>query len=256
MASPRCCVPARRRSPRCAPALPKLRVRGQQSRWDTHPPLGARVDAIMAAPETTATIDNSPAAGLIADLGAAGRALQARALRLDGAVQLPWDEFLAAADGAALQEESDAMLRVFTRAVGQPVEDVGAVLDLIAAGRLDDLAAPILPDATRREARKRFADPLATLLALAAVRSGAARWQHSWTGPTPLLGTDGSPLDLADVAGLACDPVTLPGPGSACWTAASTSPPPSTSAAGSAPNAPPFSPASPRPSSTASAPTC
>ena len=181
-----------------------------QSRWATHPPLGARVDAIMAAPETTATIDNSPAAGLIADLGAAGRALQARALRLDGAVQLPWDEFLAAADGAALQEESDAMLRVFTRAVGQPVEDVGAVLDLIAAGRLDDLAAPILPDATRREARKRFADPLATLLALAAVRSGAARWQHSWTGPAALLGVDGSPLDLADVAGLACDPGTLP----------------------------------------------
>ncbi|GAB3824652.1 M48 family metallopeptidase [Dactylosporangium cerinum] len=48
------------------------------SRWDTHPPLGARVDAIMAAPETTATIDNSPAAGLIADLGAAGRPCRRR----------------------------------------------------------------------------------------------------------------------------------------------------------------------------------
>ncbi|WP_327004990.1 M48 family metallopeptidase [Dactylosporangium sp. NBC_01737] len=129
------------------------------SRWDTHPPLGTRVAAIMAAPETTATIDDSPAAGLVADLGAAGRALQARAVRLDGAVALPWDEFHAAAAAAALQEESDAMLRVFARATGQPVEDVGAVLDLIGAGRIDDLAAPILPDATRREARKRFADP-------------------------------------------------------------------------------------------------
>ncbi|GAB3824656.1 hypothetical protein [Dactylosporangium cerinum] len=102
------------------------------------------------------------------------------------------------------------MLRVFTRAVGQPVEDVGAVLDLIGAGRIDDLAALILPDATRREARKRFADPLGTLLALAAVRSGVARWQHSWTGPTTLLGRDGAPLDLSDLAGLACDPATLP----------------------------------------------
>ncbi len=180
-------------------------------RWDTHPPLGARVAAIMAAPETTATIDNSPAADLVADLGAAGRALQARALHLDGAVQLPWDEFLTAAAAAALQEESDAMLRAFTRAAGQPVEDVGAVLDLIAAGRIDDLAAPLLPDATRREARKRFADPLTTLLALAAVRSGVARWQHSWTGPTQLLDrAGGTPLDLSDVAALACDPLTLP----------------------------------------------
>lgn len=181
-----------------------------RSRWDTHPPLGTRVAAIMAAPETTATVEDTPAAVLVADLGAAGRALQARALRLDGAVLLPWDEFLTAAAAATLQEESDAMLRVFTRAAGRPVEDVGAVLDLIGAGRIDDLAAPILPEATRREARKRFAEPLTTLLALAAVRSGVARWKHSWTGPTSLLGTDGTPLDLSDVAALACDPLTLP----------------------------------------------
>ncbi|MEV4516471.1 M48 family metallopeptidase [Dactylosporangium sp. NPDC049525] len=180
------------------------------SRWDTHPPLGVRVAAIMAAPETTAAIDNGPAAGIVADLGAAGRALQALTLRPDGAVQLPWDEFLTATAAAALQEESDTMLRVFTRAAGQPVEDVGAVLDLIGAGRIDDLAAPVLPGATRREARKGFAEPLTTLLALAAVRSGAARWQHSWTAPARLLGTDDAPLDLADVAALACDPLTLP----------------------------------------------
>lgn len=183
---------------------------GAGSRWDTHPPLGVRVAAIMAAPETTAAVDHTPAAALVADLGAAGRALQAQMLGLDGAVVLPWDEFHTAGAVAALQEQSDTMLRVFARVAGRPVAGAGDVLDLIAAGRLDDLAAPLLPEATRREARTRFAEPLAVLLALAAVRSGAARWRHSWTAPPQLVGTDGDPLDLSGLAALACDPATLP----------------------------------------------
>ncbi|MET7423195.1 hypothetical protein [Dactylosporangium sp. NPDC005555] len=175
-----------------------------------HPPLSARVDAIMAAPESSDLIDRTPAAGLVTDLGAAGRALQARAMQTGGAVVLPWDEFLAATSTADLQEQSDAMLRSFSRAVGHPVPDAGAVLDLIAAGHLDELAGPLFPDATRREARTRFAAPLETLLRLAAVRSGVARWQHSWTGPTRLLDLFGARLDLSTAADLACDPATLP----------------------------------------------
>jgi Zn-dependent protease with chaperone function len=179
-------------------------------RWDTHPPLGVRVEAILAAPESPAPVDNGPAAGLVADLAAAGRALQAKELMTAGTVVLPWAEFRAAAQVADMQEQSDTMLRAFGRAVGQPVADVGAVLDLIAAGRIDDLAGPLFPDATRREARTRFAAPLETLLRLAAVRSGVARWQHSWTAPPRLLDLTGARLDLSAPATLACDPATLP----------------------------------------------
>ncbi|MDG6104144.1 M48 family metallopeptidase [Dactylosporangium aurantiacum] len=186
------------------------RAAGEASRWDTHPPLAARVAAIMAAPETTAPVDHAPAHTLVADLGAAGRALQSQALAPDGAVVLPWDEFHTAGAVAALQERSDTTLRVFARAAGRPVADAGDVLDLVAAGRLDDLAAALLPGAAGPEARTRFAEALSELLTLAAVRSGAARWRHSWTSPPQLVGTGGDPLDLSGVAALACDPATLP----------------------------------------------
>ncbi|MEV4133369.1 M48 family metallopeptidase [Dactylosporangium sp. NPDC049742] len=176
-------------------------------RWDTHPPLPARVEAVMAAPESSFAAADGPAAALVADLAAAGRALQAVAL--PAAMVLPWDEFRAAVQTSDLQEQSDTMLRAFSRAVGRPVPDVGAVLDLVAAGRLDDLAGPLFPDATRREARTRFAAPLETLLRLAAVRSGVARWQVSWTASAFLVDLSGARLDLSQPAGLACDPATV-----------------------------------------------
>ncbi|HEY0699986.1 MAG TPA: HtpX-like protease, partial [Micromonospora sp.] len=71
------------------------------------------------------------------------------------------------------------------------------------------LAAPIFPEATRREARQRFAQPLDALLSLAAVRSGAARWQHSWSGPARLVDHHGVELDLTGIAELAADPATV-----------------------------------------------
>ncbi|SDZ21461.1 Zn-dependent protease with chaperone function [Micromonospora pattaloongensis] len=182
---------------------------GEQSVWDTHPPLGIRLAAITAAPESAVPVDNRPAWVLIPAPDRAGIALQQRILNAEKLTVLPWDQFTAAAASARLQENMDGLLRTVSRAVNQPVPHVGAVLDHIAAGRLDDIAAPIFPEATRRESRKLFAKPLTALLSLAAVRSGAARWQHSWTGATRLVGPDGTELDLSDIAELAVDPATI-----------------------------------------------
>lgn len=178
-----------------------------RSVWDTHPPLGVRLAAVMAAPESPIPVDSRPARVLIPDPDRAGLALQERVLDGEHTV-LPWDQFVAATANVALQEEVDGLLRSVSHSVNQPVPHAGALLDQIAAGRLDDLAAPIFPQATRREARKMFIEPLATLLSLAAVRSGAARWQHSWSGPIQLVGPDGTALDLRDLAERALDPAT------------------------------------------------
>lgn len=181
----------------------------QRSLWDTHPPLGSRLAAIMAAPESPVMIDNRPAGLLVTDLTGAGRALQGEVLATERLTVLPWDQFSAAAANADLQENVDALLRSISRTVNQPVPNAGSVLDLIAAGRLDELAAPVYPQATRREARELFAEPLAALFSLAAVQSGAARWRHSWSGPIQLVGADGAELDLSGPARLATDPATV-----------------------------------------------
>lgn len=181
----------------------------ETSRWDTHPPLGTRLAAISAAPESPVPADSRPAWVLIPEPAMAGRALQQRVLDTRKLTALPWDQFATAAASAQLQERMDDLLRRISRVVGQPLPHVGAVLDQIAAGRVDDIAASLFPQATRREARKLVAEPIAALLSLAAVRCGAARWQHSWTGPIRLVGTDGADLDLSGIAELAVDPDTL-----------------------------------------------
>lgn len=181
----------------------------QQSVWDTHPPLSIRLAAIMATHGSAVRVDDRPARVLVPDPDRVGRALQEQVLDTAERTVVPWPQFATAAASAALQTDMDALLRVISRAVHRPVPDVGAVLDHIAAGRLDDMAAPVFPTATRREARTLFADPVASLLALAALRSGVARWQHSWTAPPRLVGSDGGELDLSDLAKLAVDPATV-----------------------------------------------
>jgi Zn-dependent protease with chaperone function len=181
------------------------------NRWSTHPPLAARLAAIMAAPEPAADLDDGPATALVGDARAAGRELQEEMLPAAGFVVLPWDEFRSATGNAALQDRTDELLRTVSRAVNRPVPHVGAVLDHIEAGRINRIAAPVFPGVPKAEARKRFAEPLAMMLSLAAVRSGAARWRHPWSGPSQLLAKDGAELDLAEIAELATDPATLPG---------------------------------------------
>lgn len=182
----------------------------ERSIWDTHPPLGVRLEAIMAAPESRIPVDTRPAWTLIPAPELAGRALQERIFDGRTLTVLPWGQFTAAAATAQLQESMDGLLRAVSRAVNQPVPHGGAVLGYVANGWVDHIAAAVFPQATsRQEGRKLFVEPLAALFALAAIRSGAARWQHSWTGPARLVGSNGAALNLTGAAELAVDPATV-----------------------------------------------
>jgi Zn-dependent protease with chaperone function len=183
---------------------------GEQSIWDTHPPLAVRIAAIMAAPESTVPVDPRPAWTLVPAPDRAGRALQERILATGKHQVLPWGQFTAATATAHLQESMDVLLRTVSRAVNQPVPHAGVVLGYIANGWVDHVAAAVFPQASNpREARKLFVEPLAALFSLAAIRSGIARWQHSWTGPARLIAPDGSTLDLTGIAERAVDPATV-----------------------------------------------
>ncbi|MGA3564363.1 M48 family metallopeptidase [Melissospora conviva] len=181
----------------------------ERSIWDTHPPLGVRLAAIAAAPESTVVADQRPAEVLVANLPQAGLALQTRVLDRVGRTVLPWEEFTNAAITAGIQARMDGLLRQISRTVDQPVPHVGVVLDLLEAGRLDDIAVPLFPDATKREARQHFARPLSSLLTLAALRCGAARWQHSWSDPARLVARDGADFDITDLVQFALESETV-----------------------------------------------
>ncbi|WP_051799829.1 M48 family metallopeptidase [Catenuloplanes japonicus] len=209
-------------------ALRASRPVEHRSRWDSHPPINERVAAIHAAPESAITPDDRPAALLLPGLGDAGLALQQHILGGRQLTVMPWQQFIGHGASSRLQENMDGLLRALARAIGRPVADVGVVLDQIEAGRLPAMAAVVFPDAAPEEAAKLFAGPLDALFALAAVRSGVAHWDHSWTGGPRLLssvpvaagasvapatseasGTSEAELDLEPIALLATDRATV-----------------------------------------------
>lgn len=181
----------------------------ERSPWDTHPPIGTRIAAMRDAPAGVVAPDPRPAAGLVVDLAGAGRQLQQVVVEHGRRHRLPWPEFTAAAVAATVQRRADRIYRAAGRFAGTPAPSLWTVLELVRANRLGEFAERFFPDATRREAALRFAEPMEVLLENAAVRAGVARWEHSWSGPARLVGPAGEPLDLAETAKLAVAPQTL-----------------------------------------------
>jgi Zn-dependent protease with chaperone function len=149
------------------------------------------------------------AGDLVPDLPGLGRALQAVVFPPQGRTTVGWDEFFGAARTVEMQREADAALTTISRAAGAPVVNAADVLDLASDGRLRKAADTIFTGLTADETAGRIAELVTMLLALAALRSGAARWRHSWTGTAELVAADGAHLDLVGLGVLASDPATV-----------------------------------------------
>ncbi|WP_233625118.1 M48 family metallopeptidase [Actinoplanes sp. ATCC 53533] len=151
----------------------------------------------------------APAGELVPDLPGLGRALQGVAFPAQGRTTVDWDAFFGAARTVEMQREADAALATISRAAGVPVTNAADVLDLAADGRLHKAAESVFAGLPADETAGRVAELVTLLLALAALRSGAARWRHSWTGNAELIAADGAHLDLGGLAALASDPATV-----------------------------------------------
>jgi hypothetical protein len=93
--------------------------------------------------------------------------------------------------------------------LGRRHVDLPAILDQVEANAVGPIAAPFFPSSTKRASATKFHHTLRVLIMLAAVHGGAARWRHSWSGPSMLVDANGEKLQLAEVAVLAADPQTL-----------------------------------------------
>lgn len=184
---------------------------GEGSRWDTHPPLEDRLAAIATAPVRAVAVDDRPAAALLPGLDVVCRNLQAAMVDIGNRTVLSWPELTAAAAAESTERAAGETLAVLHRVAGAtaPV-NLESLLHLVESSRIAELAQPLFPRATRQELPERMVQPLVAVLALAAVRSGAARWQHSWSSWADLVGVaDGAPLDLTEVARLVVVPETV-----------------------------------------------
>jgi Zn-dependent protease with chaperone function len=171
----------------------------------------AEVGPRSRVPETAPAVAEwgTPAGDLVPDLPGLGRALQGVAFPAQGRTTVDWDTFFGAARTVEMQREADTALATISRAAGVPVATAADVLDLAADGRLHKAAEAVFAGLPADETAGRVAELVTLLLALAALRSGAARWRHSWTGNAELIAADGAYLDLGGLAALASDPATV-----------------------------------------------
>ncbi|MFI7598924.1 M48 family metallopeptidase [Actinoplanes sp. NPDC049681] len=175
------------------------------SGWDTHPPRSERLAALTGDEGG----QGEEPGELVPDLPGLGRALQAVAFPPQGRTAVGWDEFFNAARTAEVEREAGAALTTLSRVAGSPVQSAADVLDLAGDGRLRKLAESVFPGLPDDETALRVTELVTLLLALAALRSGAARWRHSWMGTAELVAPDGGHLDLGGPAALAVDPATV-----------------------------------------------
>ncbi|QGQ18226.1 M48 family metalloprotease [Cellulomonas sp. JZ18] len=171
----------------------------EQTAWDSHPSLGARVDAMQAMPSGDVPVDTRPATALLPTFTAAAAAVAEGAVEFEDRERLDWDALTARALATGQQRVADSVYRTAARAAGVPRGTLGTVLDLVAAGRGRALTDEVRVEPTGAYRNHRDAplrDLLHVVVRAAAVQASAARWQHSWDGPARLVGPDGPPPDV------------------------------------------------------------
>lgn len=193
--------------------LADLRVNApaeKKSRWATHPPIGERVQLIRKLPHVPLMQDTRLAATLIPMMDKLGEALQDAVVKVGNRrVSSDWAEITNAAAMAQLQEQCDYAFRQFGRVLNTREVNLTTILYAVEAGRAGELAAALSPGSSREEAAENFREALDALITLAGLRSGRARFAHSWSGAAKLVGAAGE-VDYAGLARLAGDPATLP----------------------------------------------
>ncbi|QJW36061.1 M48 family metallopeptidase [Cellulosimicrobium protaetiae] len=181
----------------------------ESSPWDAHPSTAARLVAMATTHEPRAVpVDKRPASVLVPDLERHAEQVAWEEFAYGSRAVLPWDQLAAAALPRHDQREADVVYRAVGRLSGRGRGDLDDLLGLLATGGAPALARDVargLPDERQREV---LVAGVTCALRAAAVWSGSASWQLSWSAPTTLIDISGEPVDYVHVARLAVDPAT------------------------------------------------
>jgi Zn-dependent protease with chaperone function len=163
--------------------------------FDSHPPMPERVAALAALPDDGVPLDTSGmrAIAILAQPGDVLAQVATRALRkeLPGKRAVSWDDLAQAAGLDRADKRAQPLRDVVMRLSGGRPAHMGTVVELVGAGRLNEILdalprneASLGTNATGRVAREHAKTELAGMLSAwllsDTVRSGRARWTHSW----------------------------------------------------------------------------
>ena len=179
------------------------------SKYDSHPPTSDRIALLEAAPEVPVPPGSErPATDLLRNGMALLDAVLATGFT-EGAAskkKLDWASLVNIGLRDSNQVEALRILR------SRRLDDL---LDLLDAGRLEDIADPTAPpEARARAKRELYRDQvhcrLSIVLHAQLAKAGAAHWELSWSGPAKLVLAEPYATELDPAVGAAIDGDTAP----------------------------------------------
>ncbi|WP_028051259.1 M48 family metallopeptidase [Cellulomonas sp. URHD0024] len=175
----------------------------EQSRWDSHPSIAARVAAMDRMPDPAPLRDTRPAKVLVQDFARHAAHVAQHVLKVEDRTQLEWSEVTSRSIIANRERRAAIVCRAAARVAVTPQGNLGTVLDVIESGQQVALSSVLGLDGPLDE-------PLRVVIDLALVTSGAALWEHSWSGAARLVDAAGRDVDVTSLVALAADPATVP----------------------------------------------
>jgi Zn-dependent protease with chaperone function len=164
----------------------------ERSRWDSHPPIAARIAMIERQPDAAVHPDNRPAIELIPGFDALLESVERTEFQFGGRKLVSMAEFTSRAAQSNLTHRADQLYRAAGRVSGETAPGLLTVLRIVQSGRSGELA--------RSMVGTDFGDAVKAAISTAAVRSGVAHWEMSWTDVARLLDRDGAPFPVQKLA--------------------------------------------------------
>ena len=182
----------------------------ESSPLDTHPSTAERIAAIEALPDRTAVVpvDDRPAATLLPAFAATAAAAAEQAYSFGYRERLEWDELVAR--GCALDDKrvADAVYQAAAQLAGTVTATLATVVALSDAGRAAELVRAVIADTGEQPFDEVKNQVFTDLVRAAMIRSGAARWRLSWSGPFEFVTPDGDAFDADSVGALLAEETT------------------------------------------------
>jgi Zn-dependent protease with chaperone function len=180
-------------------------------RFDSHPPLSARIERLLSLPADHVPDDRTPALALVDDVEGALQRLEQWMYADSGLPPASWEELLHAQDAPEAREHARLLYRSAGEIEGTPVT-LGRLVESVRGYRLADYVLPLLADPTPEAVQESTRVLLEAALVEALVSCRAVTVSRTWGGQAHLLTPEGRRLDPVPVVARATssgDPAEL-----------------------------------------------
>jgi Zn-dependent protease with chaperone function len=184
------------------------------SRYDSHPPIRARIAAIDAMQEPDQAADDRPAWSLLGEPGSAVPQLESELL-IDGlGPRASWEEIIRVAGAAVAKHNADELVEMAKKS-GASTGSLNEILDVLQRGEGARLLAGMVDKLTGRERQEAIQEALTDLVGAVIttrlIEGGTANYELDWGGPWRLRTSAGELLDVSEhVAPAVADPAQVP----------------------------------------------